>query len=429
MGEASLQYRQSGLAIGLPLSHRRPGDAPMPALSRVRETNRPHTAQIDERTAPAFRVGTRPSIQNGQLIVSTGVTSLDYVIGGGLAVGTLLLIEEDKYDSYSRMLVKYFLAEGVVCGHSLFVASARDHPNEILQELPAPILDDIASPRNEECQGKLGDPEGPDSMKIAWRYQNLPKVQTALASSSRFGHYYDVSKVMDAEVRETAKCTSFFLPDEVTLSSATGPSRMTEGYHALLRSIQGAIRSQGFDGSTPQKSRNVLRIGLQSLGSTLWGDDICCSESPAHAASLTTFLYGLRALLRSSLSVAMVTVPAHLIQSRAIMERVTKLCDTVIALESFRGLEREANPLYKDYHGLLHVKQIPHLNCLMCEVPDTKDLAFKLKRKQFTIERLHLPPDLSDTVSRLSKPDLAESAKLLSSGCGSTATGKKHLDF
>ncbi|KAG5839902.1 hypothetical protein ANANG_G00210050 [Anguilla anguilla] len=489
--------------------------------------------------------GTRPSVQNGQLIVSTGVTSLDYVIGGGLAVGTLLLIEEDKYDSYSRMLVKYFLAEGVVCGHSLFIGSARDHPDEILQELPAPILDDIASPRSEEGQGTC-DPEAPDSMKIAWRYQNLPKVQTALASSSRFGHYYDVSKTMDPEMRQTAKCTSFFLPQEVALGSAAEPSQMIEGYRALLRSIQGAIRSQGFDGSTPSlppppaapgaldaflrfsfrgsgeslapptrgvlapsrdatarrsllartrlaalrvstepalktppgpacqnksaplllwrrqtfrkkaspdgsssaslwtcprrlhgptgrgpgsggdrrhspagfsteltqklerprkdvrkkrpgcqgaplsdaaaKSRNVLRIGLRSLGSALWGDDVCCSESPAHAAALATFLYGLRALLRCSLSVAMVTVPAHLVQNRAIMDRVTRLCDTAVALESFRGLEREANPLYKDYHGLLHVKQTPHLNCLVCEVPDQKDLAFKLKRKQFTIE-------------------------------------------
>ncbi|XP_061078289.1 elongator complex protein 4 isoform X2 [Conger conger] len=311
--------------------------------------------------------GTRPSVQNGQLIVSTGVTSLDYVIGGGLAVGTLLLIEEDKYDSYSRMLLKYFLAEGVVCGHSLYIASAREPPDEILQELPAPILDDIASPRSEEAQGKLGDPDGQDSMKIAWRYQNLPKVQTALASSSRFGHYYDVSKAMDADMRQAAKCTSFYLPDEVTHSSAAESSQMNEGYRALLRSVQGAIHSQGFDGSTPQ--------------------------------------------------------------SRAIMERVTKLCDTAIALESFRGLDTEANPLYKDYHGLLQVKQIPHLNCLVCEVPDSKDLAFKLKRKQFTIERLHLPPDLSDTVSRLSKPDLAESAKLLSSGCGSSTPGKKHLDF
>lgn len=44
-------------------------------------------------------------------------------------------------------------------------------------------------------------------------------------------------------------------------------------------------------------------------------------------------------------------------------------------------------------------------------------------------QRLHLPPDLSDTVSRASKQDLAGSAKLLSSGCGAVAMGKKHLDF
>lgn len=49
--------------------------------------------------------------------------------------------------------------------------------------------------------------------------------------------------------------------------------------------------------------------------------------------------------------------------------------------------------------------------------------------KNLLPQRLHLPPDLSDTVSRASKQDLAESAKLLSSGCGAMAIGKKHLDF
>ncbi|KAL4641992.1 elongator complex protein 4 isoform X2 [Arapaima gigas] len=376
--------------------------------------------------------GTRPSVQNGQLLVSTGVTSLDYAIGLVLRVSQCLfsLPEEDKYDSYSRMLLKYFLAEGVVCGHSLFVGSACDPPEEILQELPAPVLDDIGSAAINEGQAKLCNSEGQDSMKIAWRYQNLPKVQTALAASSRFGHYYDVSKTMDPEVRQTSKCNTFFLPDELHLKSESEPSTMNKGYRALLRSIQKLIQGEGFDTAAPQnKPRSILRIGLHSLGSPLWGDDICCRESPSDASSLTSFLFGLRALLRSSLCVAMVTVPSHLIQNRAIMGRVTKLCDTAIALESFRGSERETNPLYKDYHGLLHVRQTPHLNCLVCEVPDTKDLAFKLKRKQFAIERLHLPPDLSDTVSRLSKPDLAESARLLSPACGGTAVGRKHLDF
>jgi elongator complex protein 4 len=31
--------------------------------------------------------------------------------------------EEDKYGTYAKLLVKYFLAEGIVCGHSLVVAS------------------------------------------------------------------------------------------------------------------------------------------------------------------------------------------------------------------------------------------------------------------------------------------------------------------
>lgn len=38
------------------------------------------------------------------------------------------------------------------------------------------------------------------------------------------------------------------------------------------------------------------------------------------------------------------------------------------------------------FPGLLHVRQVPRLNCLTSNLPDHKDLAFKLKRKQFTIE-------------------------------------------
>lgn len=38
------------------------------------------------------------------------------------------------------------------------------------------------------------------------------------------------------------------------------------------------------------------------------------------------------------------------------------------------------------FTGLLHVRQVPHLNCLASQLPDHKDLAFKLKRKQFSIE-------------------------------------------
>lgn len=44
------------------------------------------------------------------------------------------------------------------------------------------------------------------------------------------------------------------------------------------------------------------------------------------------------------------------------------------------------NRLSLSFTGLLHVRQVPHLNCLASKLPDHKDLAFKLKRKQFSIE-------------------------------------------
>ncbi|XP_065448581.1 elongator complex protein 4 isoform X6 [Chrysemys picta bellii] len=332
--------------------------------------------------------GTRPSVRHGQLLLSSGLPSLDCVLGGGLAVGTLLLIEEDKYGIYSNLLFKYFLAEGIVCGHNLFVASAKEDPADILKELPAPLFDDVHKNQVDEKETAIkSKQESQESMKIAWRYQNLPKMEVSPAASARFGHYYDVSKTVSPELLKSIKWHRFFLPEEMSLHPEIKTCNMTCGYTRLLQSIQRIIYQEGFDGSYPQKKqKNILRIGIQSLGSVLWGDDICCTDNPEDIFSLTKFLYVLRGLLRMSLSACIITVPAHLIQNKAIMERVTNLSDTVVGLESFIGSERETNPLYKDYQGLIHVHQIPRLNSLICDVSGTKDLAFRLKRKQFTIE-------------------------------------------
>ncbi|XP_069410752.1 elongator complex protein 4 [Ovis canadensis] len=373
--------------------------------------------------------GTRRSVRNGQLLVSTGLPALDQFLGGGLAVGTVLLIEEDKYNIYSPLLFNYFLAEGIVSGHALLVASAKEDPADILQKLPAPLIDHSYKKECDEdiCGHKM---ESDIKMKIAWRYQLFPKMEGGPVLSSGFGHDYDISKRIPQELIETSKWHGFFLPEKISSTFNVESCSLTSGYMKLLQFIQNIIYEEGFDGSNPQKKqKNILRIGIQNLGSPLWGDDICCAENCDASHSLTKFLYILRALLRTSLSACIITVPTHLIQNKAVIARVTNLSDTVVGLESFIGSEKETNPLYKDYHGLIHIRQIPRLNNLIYDISDVKDLAFKLKKKLFTIERLHLPPDLSDTVSRSSKQDLAESAKLLGPGCGMTAGGKKHLDF
>lgn len=54
------------------------------------------------------------------------------ILGGGLPIGSLLLIEEDKFVTYSKALARYFLAEGIVHKHELFVVNLDDEPQEFV---------------------------------------------------------------------------------------------------------------------------------------------------------------------------------------------------------------------------------------------------------------------------------------------------------
>lgn len=114
---------------------------------------------------------------------------------------------------------------------------------------------------------------------------------------------------------KTAICSSSYAPKDFSIKSVLYCIvQLTQVIVRLQLYILLIIQDCFF---VPQSnSRNILRIGLHSLGSALWGDDLCCYDSPKNGHSLTTFLYGLRALLRSSLSVAVVTVPSHLMQVR-----------------------------------------------------------------------------------------------------------------
>ncbi|XP_031559664.1 elongator complex protein 4-like isoform X1 [Actinia tenebrosa] len=362
-----------------------------------------------------FIPGTRPSLHNNQLLVSTGIPSMDAVIGGGVAVGTVVMIEEDNYGSYARQILKYFLAEGVVSGHGLFLASADIDPQTILKDLPHPLDhgDDNTDSTNQE-----------DTMKIAWRYQQKSKVQSN-PSHNRFGHYYDLSRVMDEKKLDTIPVRMFNAAEECTSDSPK--NRSNSLYEKLLSEVNSTITDGGYSttAAKQQQERSILRIAIHSLGSQLWGEECgatCVDFSPA----LPWFLYSLRATLRSSLVVCMVTIPTHVFQDSGFTHRIERLCDTVLALESFAGSDKETNPLYRDYHGLFNIVRLPRLNTLTTHMPDSLDLAFKLKRKKFSIETLHLPPDLSESVSRNQEEAIRPKPGALACQTGS---GNSKLDF
>lgn len=84
--------------------------------------------------------GTKSSLHNAQLLTSTGNPSLDHVIGGGQQVGTIFMVEEDALQTYSNVLLKYYLAEGIIQQHSILFASLEDNSRERIVSLQPFIL-------------------------------------------------------------------------------------------------------------------------------------------------------------------------------------------------------------------------------------------------------------------------------------------------
>jgi elongator complex protein 4 len=59
--------------------------------------------------------GTRPGL-HGQTLISSGHPDLDRLLGGGVPLGSLLLLLEDGWSGHHATLIRYFLAEGAACG-------------------------------------------------------------------------------------------------------------------------------------------------------------------------------------------------------------------------------------------------------------------------------------------------------------------------
>lgn len=68
--------------------------------------------------------GTKPWV-NGQMLVSTGLQPLDEICGGGLPLGSMCIILEDKITGFHKVLSNYFIAEGLAVHHSVIASSCR----------------------------------------------------------------------------------------------------------------------------------------------------------------------------------------------------------------------------------------------------------------------------------------------------------------
>ncbi|KAI8330560.1 Elongator complex protein 4 [Blakeslea trispora] len=376
---------------------------------------------------PKLPSGSRLSAYNGQLLISTGVPSLDDILGGGQPVGTIMLIKEDRATTYAQLLLKYFMAQGISSGHHCAIVSRDEDPEEMLKTLmwlSTSDRDNDDDDESDKAKNARLDADH-DRMKIAWRYSHLKRFETGVKPKQPSPMPTPTIQ-KDAKETDTAEepkpyCSQFDLtkriPADVLEKASIEAIRWTheldekdnhDDYQILLDKIRHMVVEGQFSSIKPVAPgtvRHALRVGIHSLASPSWQ-----YKSPN---DLYKFFHALRGLLRFSFGTAVVTVPAYLYdEAPNVMKRIEHMVDAVIEIESFAGDPVHNEAAYtQNYHGFFHVHKLPVLNSLL--PPSTKlsvlsaggsnDLGFKLRRKRFAIETFHLPPE-GGVVTRRTEP-------------------------
>ncbi|KAF0309856.1 Elongator complex protein 4 [Amphibalanus amphitrite] len=311
-------------------------------------------------------------------------------------------MQEDQYGDYAHLVLSYFMSEAVCNRHRLLAASLDADPSKMILELPSPADGEVTAVR---------PPAGAadQRMTIAWRYQGLP--QQPAPAAGRFGQHYDLSRYIEKSAIDAMDISLWPEDEPPGADHAAASDRLDSLLAACDRLASGA---------EPDTAPTVRRLAVRSLGSPLW-------SAPPELVVRACHL--LRALLRVTGAVAMVTVPTHLWTDEALVARLRRCADISIGLESFQGTPAAQSPAFSEYHGLVHVHRLSARNVLAARYPRHPDLAFKVRRKKFSVETLHLPPELSETASRSQEDDSAPARKARpAAGCQAARPGAP-LDF
>lgn len=227
-------------------------------------------------------------------------------------------------------------------------------------------------------------------MKIAFRYTNLPsrylkdsEADGGGGGRMDFGTYLDQSVVGDSLVE--------FYP-----------------HGRLLEVLREKVAGQGGNAA-----RVVCRILVDGIGSPL-------CELPS--SLLTTTLSQLKLMMRRLTScVCLLTLPPpppdyHHEPSDLLPESTRGhfhfQSDCALRLIAFDEQHDSENPYFEDYAGLLQLLRLPRLNSFEPYNPlDSTEFGLKLfsGKRYLTVDKLALPPDLGETVSRLTGTSSGES--------------------
>ncbi|KXN89848.1 Elongator complex protein 4 [Leucoagaricus sp. SymC.cos] len=388
-------------------------------------------------TLPSYP-GTRPSpASSSTTITSTGIPSLDDILGGGLPLScSMLILAPDMHSSYGSLIQKYFVAEGLASGHRVVVVDGD--PEDFVRDIMWCPKSYTAS----ESRSGSGSENGLDSdddertqgqdqkIKIAWRYEQMKQFQTSVKLSSLpsddYCHTFDLSvRVPDSVVQGALQAGKL-----ICFKVSRRPEQPSTA--EVLQRLSEILTSQG-NGNAP------IRVCIPYLGSPFWGS--------LTSQNLAYFLYSLRSTLRKHpVACASIGLPPHISKETwggaGWRQRLGWLSDAAVSLAAFSA-DPSLSGIFPSHHGIVHIETLPAPHML---VPPSdrfstlrglsassasggggeNNLAFKCTRKRLVCETLHL--DLEGGVSeRRTTPAVASDIIQSTVGIGNAGGNERSL--
>lgn len=122
--------------------------------------------------------GTQPVVGAPSLVqVSTGVSSIDDLLGGGLPLGhTLMILAPDENSAWGELVSRYFIAQGLSSEHSVLVCDPQ--PDRLVSGCmwyPGTKTHETLA-NNDEANAETTS----DKVTIAWRYEQMKQFKTTV---------------------------------------------------------------------------------------------------------------------------------------------------------------------------------------------------------------------------------------------------------
>lgn len=138
--------------------------------------------RIPSKQATSY-TGTRVSPSSpSTILVSTGIPSLDDILGGGMPLScSLAILAPDNHSAYGELVQKYFVSQGIASGQQVCIVDddglsfAKD-----CMWMPVGSSTNSFGVNDDEEKSVQSD----ERIKIAWRYERMKHFQTTVSSGS-----------------------------------------------------------------------------------------------------------------------------------------------------------------------------------------------------------------------------------------------------